>query len=119
MLRPPSAGAPLLRDLWIPRFTPSGRPIRHTADDLVTLTATNEVLVDDVLTLVARGRGLHCTVASLLDRFPFPGLTVIPIRDMPPMVIVPVWLTAAENATIRAFAEAAAGMRGRSGLGID
>jgi DNA-binding transcriptional LysR family regulator len=119
MLRPPSAAAPLLRDLWTPRLTASGRPIRHTADDLVTLTATNDVLIDDVLTLVARGRGLHCTVASLLDRFPFPGLTVIPIRDMPPMVIVPVWLTAAENATIRAFAEAAAEMRGRSGFGID
>jgi ureidoglycolate hydrolase len=81
------------------------------------MTGRNEVLVDDVLTLVARGRGLHCTVASLLERFPFPGLTVVPIDDMAPMVIVPVWLTAANNATIRAFAEASATFRRRCGDG--
>jgi hypothetical protein len=75
------------------------------------------VLVEDVLTLVARGRGLHCTVASLLERFPFPGLRVIPIRDMGPMVVVPVWLTAADNATIRAFAEATATFTRRCGGG--
>ncbi|MCW2865077.1 MAG: LysR family transcriptional regulator [Actinoallomurus sp.] len=113
LLKLPSAEPARLRDLWTPRFTPSGRPIRHTVDDLVTMTGRNEVLIDDVLTLVARGRGLHCTVASLLKRFHFPGLIVIPIRDMPPMAIVPVWLTAADNAMIRAFAEAAAIFRRR------
>jgi DNA-binding transcriptional LysR family regulator len=117
LLKPPSAEPSRLCDLWTPRFTPSGRPIRHTADDLVTMTGRNEVLVEDVLTLVARGRGLHCTVASLLERFPFPGLTVVPIDDMAPMVIVPVWLTAADNATIRAFAEASATFRRRCGDG--
>jgi hypothetical protein len=117
LLKPPTNEDPRLRDLWTPRFTPSGRPIRHTADDLVTLTGRRGILVDDVLTLVARGRGLHCTVTSLLDRFPFPGLRVIPIRDMAPMVVVPVWFTAAENATIRAFAEASATFTRRGGDG--
>jgi DNA-binding transcriptional LysR family regulator len=117
LLKPPSTEDSWLRDLWTPRFTPSGRPIRHTPDDLVALTGRSGVLVEDVLTLVARGRGLHCTVTSLLDRFPFPGLRVIPIRDMAPMVVVPVWLTAADNATIRAFAEATATFTRRGGDG--
>jgi DNA-binding transcriptional LysR family regulator len=117
LLKPPITEDPRLRDLWTPRFTPSGRPIRHTADDLATLTGRRGVLVEDVLTLVARGRGLHCTVTSLLERFPFPGLRVIPIRDMAPMVVVPVWLTAADNATIRAFAETTATFMGRGAGG--
>ncbi|TQM00971.1 DNA-binding transcriptional LysR family regulator [Actinoallomurus bryophytorum] len=117
LLKPPSAEDSRLRDLWTPRFTPSGRPIRHTAEDLVALTGRSGVLVEDVLTLVARGRGLHCTVTSLLDRFPFPGLRVLPIRDMAPMVVVPVWLKAADNAAIRAFAETTATFTRRRGAG--
>ncbi|MFC4585781.1 LysR family transcriptional regulator [Sphaerisporangium corydalis] len=107
----PATESSLLRDRWTPRFTPSGRPLTFTADDFTTLTGRTEILVEDVLTLVARGRGLHCTVAPLLERFPFPGLTVVPISDMPPMVIVPVWLTAADNAAVRAFARLAATYR--------
>jgi DNA-binding transcriptional LysR family regulator len=116
LLKLPDAADPALRDLWTPRFTPSGRPLKHTTDDLATMTGRTELLADDVLTLVARGHGLHCTVASLLERFPFPGLAVIPIYDMPPMVAVSVWLTAAENATIRAFARVAAACRQHPGV---
>lgn len=106
LIKPPTDMEPTFRDLWTPRITPSGRPIRHTVDDMTKLTARDNVLVDDVLTLVARGQGLHCTVTSLLERSPFPGLTVVPIRDMPPMVIVPVWLSTADNTVIDAFAKA-------------
>lgn len=116
LLRPPAMAGGRLSELWTPRLTPSGRPLKHTADDVITLTGRTELIAEDMLTLVARGHGLHCTVVSLLERFPFPGLEIIPLRDMPPMVIVPVWLTAAGNAAIRAFADSAAGL-GRSPRG--
>jgi hypothetical protein len=46
------------------RLMPSGRPLRRAADDLVTMTGTREVIADDVITLVARGRGLCPAVRS-------------------------------------------------------
>jgi hypothetical protein len=36
-------------------------------------------------------------------------VVVVPITDLPPCVIVPVWRTSSENAIIRAFADVAAG----------
>jgi DNA-binding transcriptional LysR family regulator len=93
---------------WTPRVTPSGRVLRQTADDIYSLAATSSVSLEDVLTLVARRRGLHLSIRSVLDRFPFPGLVAVPIEDMPPMAVVPVWQKAEETATVRAFVEAAA-----------
>ncbi|GAA4622855.1 LysR family transcriptional regulator [Actinoallomurus vinaceus] len=114
LLWPPADTAtPELCDLWVPRFAPSGRPLRRAADDLVTMTGAAELVEDDVITLVARGRGLHCTVITLLEHLPFPGLTVIPISDMPPMVVVPAWPAGGENAAIRDFADSLAGFRSR------
>ncbi|MEO3875751.1 LysR family transcriptional regulator [Nonomuraea sp. B12E4] len=100
-----------LSDRWVPRHTPSGRPLNRAGDDLTTMTGKSEVVADDVITLVARGYGLHFTVRSLLEHIPFPGLTVVPITDMPPMVIVPVWPPGGETATVRAFADAVTGFR--------
>lgn len=107
MLNPSSAWTGAFREVETPTVTPAGRPIRYTADDIATMTGRAELTTEDLLTLVARGRGLHCTVTALLDQFPFPGLTVVPIQDLPPMAVVPIWRTAAENATIRAFVETA------------
>ncbi|MEU3273514.1 LysR family transcriptional regulator [Saccharomonospora sp. NPDC006951] len=103
----PANASSLHRDLWTPRVSGTGRRLKLTTSDIVGLTHRPELTADDVLTLVARGHGLHCTVATLLDHIPFPGLALIPITDMPPMVLVPVWAAASENATIRAFAEIA------------
>ncbi|MBK1785600.1 LysR family transcriptional regulator [Prauserella cavernicola] len=96
------------RDRWTPQTTPSGRQLRHTVDDIVGMTHRAELSADDVLTLVARGHGLHLTVATLLEHIPFRGLALVPISDLPPMVLVPVWAAGAENATYRAFANTAA-----------
>ena len=93
---------------WTPRFTPSGRALRQTADDIYTLAARSSVSLEDVLTLVARRRGLHLSIQGVLDRFPFPGLVAVPIDDMLPMAVVPVWQKAEENSTVRAFVEVAA-----------
>jgi DNA-binding transcriptional LysR family regulator len=111
---PDEHGTPETRDLWVPRVTPSGRPLRRTAGDVLTMTGQSEIVVDDVLTLVARGCGLHLTVVSLLDNVPFPDLKIVPISDMPPMAIVPVWSSTAENPLIRPFVDALAGFRRRN-----
>ena len=87
-----------LYDAITPPVTPSGRPIRRTYpwnDD------------EDVLTAVARGLIVKPAVggAALLSRSDF---ALIPIRDLPPMPLGPIWCTARENARIRALAAAAA-----------
>lgn len=97
-----------VRGSWTPRFAPSGQSLRYTKEDLCQLAGRTEVLDEDVHVLVTQGRGLYLTVASLLERTPFPGLAVIPIRDLPPVVIVPVWLRSAETVATRAVAHAAA-----------
>ncbi len=114
MLDPGHAMNPAMRDLWTPRFTTSGRQLTVTANDLQTLLGTENILLDDVLTLVLTGRGLWCTILSALDRFPCPGLSIVPVHDLPPMVIVPVWLTSRDDAAIRAFVAACSLARSRS-----
>ncbi|TWE30350.1 LysR family transcriptional regulator [Prauserella muralis] len=108
LINPAHTAPQLQQELWTPRVTPSGRKLTLTEQDVVGLTHRPELTADDVGTLVARGHGLHLTVATLLDNVPYPGLAVVPIRDMPPMALVPVWSATAENATIRAFARTAA-----------
>lgn len=108
LIPPPDTVGPGARELWTPQRTPSGRRLRHTADSLAQMTGRSQILTADVLALVAGGRGLHLTVVSLLDHCPFPGLAVVPVVDMPPVVVVPVWATAAETPAVRAFAHTAA-----------
>ncbi len=103
VIDPGKALNPLARDLWTPPVTPSGRRIRLTSDDLTDLVGRRSIGAEDVLPLVARGYGAHITVTSVLDRYPFPGLTLVPVTDLPPMVVVPVWRTAEETHLIRAF----------------
>jgi DNA-binding transcriptional LysR family regulator len=83
-------------DAFIPSVTPSGRPIAH-----------REVLSPShAMTLVARGEIVHATVASLPDYLPYPGVTYVPISDLPPSSAGLVWRTGGETAAIRAFAQA-------------
>ena len=107
LLDPGIAMNPSVRDLWTPPITPSGRLLTRTPGDIASMTGNKELVVGDIFTLVLSGRGLHCTIVSVLERFPCPGLTVIPIPDMPPMVIVPVWLTASESLTTLALVKIA------------
>ncbi|MDL4817180.1 LysR family transcriptional regulator [Actinomadura opuntiae] len=108
MLRLPGTVPAHLRDLWTPRFTRSGQPLKHTANDMAALLGRPHPYPEDILTLVARGHGLHCTVATYLERFPFPGLALVTIEDLAPAAAVLVWRTPTENSTIRAFANTAA-----------
>lgn len=107
LIQPVHTAAQHARDLWTPRFTGSGRPLRHTTDDMIALTGRLDVRADDMLMLVSRGAGLHCTVATLLDRIPGHDLAMVEITDMPPMAAVLTWRTSSENALVRAFARTA------------
>ena len=59
-----------------PSHTPSGRPI-----------VPSDVEVNDIselLLLIAQGRLIHPTVAPLAEHFRHPGITIVPVRDLPP-----------------------------------
>lgn len=99
--KPDPLGAPAFADAWAPRQTTSGDPIRQVDGGRQFLSAL------DLLTTVARSQMAHFTIQSILDRYPHEGVVAVPITDLPPCVIVPVWRTSAENATIRAFADLA------------
>ncbi|HMI70891.1 MAG TPA: LysR family transcriptional regulator [Solirubrobacteraceae bacterium] len=96
-----AAGTPAipqeLIDALLPRKTPSGRPIaRRTVSGAV-----------QTLAMVARGEIVHATVASLPDYMSYPGITYIPIVDLPPCDAGLVWRASEETPAIRAFAAVA------------
>jgi DNA-binding transcriptional LysR family regulator len=82
---------------FLPSVTPSGRPIpwREVSDPL------------QLMTLVARGEIVHCTVTSMPDFFSYPGVTYVPFSDLPPSSAGLAWRTGAETAAVRAFVQAA------------
>ncbi|MFC0110672.1 LysR family transcriptional regulator [Kibdelosporangium aridum] len=107
LLSPSNSWPRELQDAWIPPVTPSGVPLNRLAEDIPSMAGRSVLIVEDALTSVARGHGLHVTVSTALDRMAFPGLAVVPIHDMPPMVVVPIWRTSARNTAIRSFIETA------------
>jgi hypothetical protein len=56
---------------------------------------------------VAAGEIVHPTVRPFLDHFPHPGVTAIPIRDMPPSKTALMWLKTNRSVKVEAFARAA------------
>jgi DNA-binding transcriptional LysR family regulator len=92
-----SAIPPELVDALIPRTTPSGRPIarRLVAGSVQTLA------------MVARGEIVHATVASLPNYMSYPGITYIPIVDLPACDAGLVWRASEETPAIKAFAAVA------------
>jgi DNA-binding transcriptional LysR family regulator len=97
-----SEPAGLCTELWdaiVPRATPSGVPIPRTA----RVSTANEIFA-----LVARGKIVHPTVRSTASLYPREGVSFVPIRDMAPLSLAIVWVTANENARIRAFASSGA-----------
>ncbi len=99
VLLPPSTPAAVY-DLLIPPRTPSGRPIRRTQPAQT---------VNEVLSLVARGRIVHPT-SSTIPIFNRDDVTLIPIGDLPPLPLGLVWCASRENPRIRAFNDVARSM---------
>lgn len=57
----------------------------------------------EVLSLVARGEVVHPTVATLANYYSHTDVSVVPVRDAPPVTSALVWATERESAAIRAF----------------
>jgi DNA-binding transcriptional LysR family regulator len=90
--------ASILRAI-VPERTPSGRP--------VPVCPTPVRTIGEGASLIARGHAVHPTVATMAKAFSRDDITLIPIRDLPPLPLGLIWATAHDNARIRAFAAAA------------
>ena len=90
---PPFPGA--MADAIVPPFTPSGRPLKRVH----AVRAASEIL-----TLVALGRLVHPTVASV-PLFERDDIVLVPIHDLPPLPLGLIWRKSHENQRIRDFAE--------------
>jgi DNA-binding transcriptional LysR family regulator len=104
-LLPPTI-PPLIYDLLSPPCTPSGRPIRRTQPVQT---------INEILSLVARGRIVHPT-SSKVPIFNRDDVVLVPICDLPPLELGLVWCTSRDNPRIRAFNEAARSMAASGGL---
>lgn len=92
---------------WLPHRTPSGRAIRRGNEDPASMLGREPVFLEDVFTIVAGGRTAYLTNCSILDHHPYPGLVVVPVDDLPSLVLAPIWHTERETAAVRAFVELA------------
>lgn len=95
---PPDAPRALF-DTLIPRQTPTGRPIPRASD-------TEFRSVHELIAQIARAQVVHPTVDIHTFRG-HRGITLVPIRDLPPLRLGLIWCTAHENERIRAFARVA------------
>jgi DNA-binding transcriptional LysR family regulator len=84
-----------LIDYAFPRETPGGRQIHRLARRPST--------PHEVTTLIARGRIVHFTVASFAEYYGQPGITYVPVSDMPPMKSGLVWRRRASNPRLGEF----------------
>jgi DNA-binding transcriptional LysR family regulator len=85
-------------DAFVPPVTPSG----HVLKRIVTTS------IDEALMRVALAVQVHPTVSSFVDHLNHPGITSVPIRDLPPSKTALVWLSTNRSQKVAAFASAAA-----------
>ena len=98
-LLPPSTPSAVY-DLLVPPRTPAGHPIRRTQPVQT---------INEILSLVARGRIVHPT-SSAVPIFNRDDVTLVPIEDLPPLPLGLVWCASRENPRIRALNEVAGPM---------
>lgn len=84
-----------LIDTVMPRQTPSGRPIRRLPRRPKT--------PHEVTALIARGKIVHPTVPSFAQFYGQPGITYVPVDDMPPLKSGLVWRRRTANPRLREF----------------
>jgi len=83
----------MMRD-FLPEATPSGRLIRRVTVRSIAESVTRAALGDTV----------HLTVASFTDHLRHPGITTVPVRDLPPSTTALAWLARKNTPAIQAFA---------------
>jgi DNA-binding transcriptional LysR family regulator len=86
-----------MMDAFIPPRTPSGRLLRR-----FECTTVGEAIMR-----AASGDLVHPTVSSLLAHVRHPGITIVPIRDVPPSETALIWVTESCSPKIEAFVQAA------------
>ena len=95
---------PELSSILIPETSASGRPMKrrrlkhHDWSELVTM--------------IARGKIVHPTVASFADQFAHPGIRCVPISDLPLWTSALVWRRRDSGRRLRAFIEVAESVLG-------
>ncbi|MEV0446984.1 LysR family transcriptional regulator [Streptomyces sp. NPDC050600] len=94
------------REAHYPTRTPSGAPVGH---------GPSAATWEELLSLVAAGRGVSPGAARGARYHPRPGIAYVPFHDAPPLEYGLVWPTAAESALVRAFVETAVGVPAGSG----
>jgi DNA-binding transcriptional LysR family regulator len=57
--------------------------------------------------MIARGKLVHPTTASIAEQFPQPGIRCVPIADMPAWPSALVWRRTDRSPWLRAFVEVA------------
>lgn len=95
-----------MMDAFIPPTTPSGKRLAR----MPNRTA------EDTMMRVALGSQVHPTVASFLDHITHPGVTSVPIHDLPPSETALCWLTANRSTRLRAFLAVAEQLIGETEL---
>lgn len=93
-------------DAFIPPVTGSGRILKRLPNQSA----------EDTMMRVALGEQVHPTVRSFLDHHNHPGVTWVPITDLPPSETALVWLTASCGPKIEAFVRAADDVLARTQL---
>ena len=93
-----STGADYWVDRFVPRLTPSGRPIErtHHVDSLQAGIA-----------LIASGKGIATIFAQFAQHNQQPGIAYVPLEDGPVIESALVWSASRETELIRAFARLA------------
>lgn len=91
-----------MMDAFIPPRTPCGQRLRRA----------NVSTVAEAIMQAAVGAIVHPTVPSVLEQLPHPGVTAIPIRDLPPSETALIWLKEGRSATVKAFVETAMAVLG-------
>jgi DNA-binding transcriptional LysR family regulator len=84
-------------DAFIPRHTPSGRPLRRLNEPGYPTTTA------ELTNLVARGRVVHPTVPSFRFHFGHPNIVYVPIKDMADSETALLWRRRMSHPAARAF----------------
>jgi DNA-binding transcriptional LysR family regulator len=91
---------PRTSEAFFPSRAPSGRPIRRVR---LGINDASELIVT-----IARGRIVHPTISSFAAHHGHPGVTYVPIVDLPPALAALVWRRDASTPALREFVEVAA-----------
>ncbi|MDR8412492.1 LysR family transcriptional regulator [Nonomuraea sp. 3-1Str] len=90
---------PSMEEVFNPRHTSSGRPIRR---------GPKVTTWQETLSVVSSGPAAAAVTAEVASFYPWPSLAFVPIRDAPRCQWAFVWPASKETPLIRAFAQAAA-----------